>query len=370
MDPLRTKIELFCNGINVDSEISRESMKSILPTRVYRNKRASLSNGKCFKLNIDGYRTVANLAVRESFAANSPYKYVEENGKGYITGKGIKIEAEPVPLPQWSDLELPNGQKIINIMQQHSTSILGTALSNYCSYKVAGRGCKFCALDSGDNYVLKKPQEIKEVLTLLGRKGILGSDITEININSGVMGNEEKSAEAYIETIKAVKEACSLPVYAQLCPVDKEIILRLKDAGLDSVSFNIEIYDEDIRKEICPGKGEIPLSRYLEALSLASSIFGKEQTSSWLIVGLEPPESTIAGIEAIAKTGAIPHLTVFRPLSGTEFENRKPPETDDVIKVYRILPEILKKYRLNPQSTNSGCSKCNGCSATLESLSL
>ncbi|RMF96707.1 MAG: hypothetical protein D6734_03355 [Candidatus Schekmanbacteria bacterium] len=368
MDPLRIKIDLFCNGINVDENISIESMKSILPTRVYRNKRASLSNGKCFKLNINGYHTVANLAVRESFAQSSPYKYIEEDGKGFIVGNGIKIEAEPVPPPYWADFELPNGQKLINIMQQHSTSILGTALSNYCSYKLQGKGCKFCALDSGDNYVLKKPEEIKEVIRILNDKGILGTEITEININSGVIGNEEKSADSYIDTIKAVKEICSLPVYAQLCPVEKETIMKLKEAGLDSVSFNIEIYDEKIRKEICPGKGEIPLSKYLTALSQASEIFGKEQTSSWLIVGLEPPESTIAGIEAIAKAQAIPHLTVFRPLSGTELENRKPPDTDDVIKVYKELPKILNKYGLNPQRTNSGCSKCNGCSATLESL--
>ncbi len=368
MDPLRTKIELFCNGIGVDPNISNESMKSILPTRVYRNKRASLSNGKCFRLDINGYSTVANLAVRESFAGDSPYKYIEEDGKGFIVGKGIKIGADPVPPPRWADFELPNGQKLINIMQQHSTSILGTALSNYCSYKVEGKGCKFCALDGGDNYAIKKPQEIKEVLTLLDEKGILGSEITEININSGVIENETTSADEYMETIRAVKEACSLPVYAQLCPVDKETILRLKDAGLDSVSFNIEIYDEKIRREICPGKGEIPLSSYLTALSQASEIFGKDQTSSWLIVGLEAPESTIAGIEATANAGAIPHLTVFRPLSGTELENRKPPATDDVIKVYRALPGLLKKYGLNPERTNSGCSKCNGCSATLESL--
>ncbi|MBI5375526.1 MAG: hypothetical protein HZA77_08830 [Candidatus Schekmanbacteria bacterium] len=368
MDPLSIKIELYCNGVKLDEGISLETKKCIIPTRVYTNKRASLSNGKCFKLNINGYNTIANLAVRESFASNSPYTFFERDGKGYIAGKGFEIQAEPIKSPEWTEIEISAGKKVVHIMQQHSTHILGTALSNFCTYKIEGKGCKFCALDAGHNYVFKKPEEIREVLTALKEKGILGKDILEININSGVMENEEVSAESYLEAIKTMKEVSNLPVYAQLCPVDGKMIERLHDAGLDSISFNIEIYDETIRKEICPGKGEIPVSRYLESLSMASSIFGKNQTSSWLIVGLESPESSIKGMEEIAKAGAIPHLTVFRPLEGTELAKIAPPDPQKIIRIYKELPRVLNQYGLNPLETRSGCTKCNGCSATLEAI--
>ena len=173
----------------------------------------------------------------------------------------------------------------------------------------------------------------------------------------------------YEEAIQEVRKVSDIALYAQICPPeDFSYIKRLKDAGLNTISFNIEIFDPKVRSEICPGKAKIPIKRYLDALGYAAELFGKNQVSSWLIAGLEPKESLMAGARAVAKAGAIPFITVFRPLMGSELQHKKPPDADWLMEVFDGLREILIEYGLDPSKSASGCAKCNCCSAGEEVL--
>lgn len=353
------KLSLMSKGIRLDPDLA----KSGLPRYVH--KRASLSEGRCFELYRGGRGFPINLAVYEGFAKESPYFYDHE--KKAILKDGVEvIEARLIEDPWWYDLKLPDGTPYSSLVQLHGKNVLATALTGICRFKLDKEGCRFCALTPDPNERTKSFANIAAVIKDLEARG---EKYAELNINAGTVYGEDCGAGMYEHAIEAVQAVSGISIYAQLCPPeDFTYIRRLKDAGLSTISFNIEVFDERLRREICPGKSKIPVSRYLDALSFSAGLFGKNQVSSWLIAGLEPKKSLLAGARAVASAGAIPFITVFRPLMGSEYQDRRPPQADWLMEVFEALRDILVEFDLNPAKSASGCAKCNCCSAGEEVL--
>ncbi|MGA2192343.1 MAG: radical SAM protein [Nitrospirota bacterium] len=353
------KLSLMSKGIR----LAPDFIKRGLPRYVH--KRASLSEGRCFEL-IKGSRSFpVNLAVYEEFVKDSPYFY-DHRKKVIMRDGAVVIEARLIEDPSWYSEKLPDGTSFSSLVQLHGKNILATALTGICRFKLDYEGCKFCALTPDPNERTKSFKNIAEVISILEARG---ENYSELNINAGTVYGDDCGAEMYEEAIATVREKSGISIYAQLCPPkDLHYIKDLKNAGLNTISFNIEVFDEGLRKEACPGKSRIPVKRYLESLSHAAGIFGKNQVSSWLIAGLEPKESLLRGAREIARAGAIPFITVFRPLMGSEYQDRKPPEADWLMEVFEELGRILQEYGLDPAKSASGCAKCNCCSAGEEVL--
>jgi hypothetical protein len=79
--------------------------------------------------------------------------------------------------------------------------------------------------------------------------------------------------------------------------------------------------------------------RYCAALAKKGPFTEPWVTNGEIIVGLEPPESSIRAIDWITSVGAIPTVCVFRPLVGTDLQDAAPPKTEDVVPVFRALYE-------------------------------
>lgn len=377
MNITETKIDLFCNGLRVNKNIDFNIAKEIVPSEEYighGTKRASLSDGKCMVLHhIED--TITNVAVLESFAKRSPYEFKLIYGKGWIYNNGNRVvNSDPVSTPIWySDPE------ILKIFQLHGNDCLATAISNYCVYKEKDDGCKFCALDSGGKYVIKTSDEIKNALQRIEQEKELRAyqkidgksdyvDIKDININSGTIPGA-KGIELHHKIIKAIRDVSDIPISLQVCPLERTEIENLHSEGVDTISFNIEIYNEKSRKRIIPGKSkDYTITKYVKSLKDAVDVFGDNQVSSWLIGGLEDPEDTIKGCKIISDVGAIPHIAIHRPLIGTPLGERSPPKKEDIMKIYRNLLDILIEYGIDPLKHKAGCIRCGGCSATLDAI--
>jgi hypothetical protein len=126
----------------------------------------------------------------------------------------------------------------------------------------------------------------------------------------------------------------------------------LKKMGLNRVSFCFEIFDEAVFRRICPGKNrEYGLKRYLDAVEYCARLGLGRGLEPWvsngeIIAGLEPPASSMAAIDWITSVGAVPTVCVFRPLVGTDMEDAPPPETEDLVPVFRRLYEACMEKRL------------------------
>ena len=61
---------------------------------------------------------------------------------------------------------------------------------------------------------------------------------------------------------------------------------------------------------------------------------------SMFIVGLEPVESTLDGVRAMAQAGGVPVLSPFRPDPATPLGGMRPPGYEDMRTVYLRAAEI------------------------------
>jgi uncharacterized radical SAM superfamily protein len=179
------------------------------------------------------------------------------------------------------------------------------------------------------------------------------SKITYVDFNTG-----HYDGDTYLDIlepfVKRIKAETGLLVGLQTPPHrDLSRYDRLREMGVNRVSFCFEIFDRKIFEEICPGKhAEYGLDHYLEAVRYCAAL-GKKgpRTEPWvvngeIIAGLEPPESTIRAIDWIASVGAIPTVCVFRPLIGTDMQDVPPPRTEDLVPVFQRLYEACMENGL------------------------
>lgn len=126
------------------------------------------------------------------------------------------------------------------------------------------------------------------------------------------------------------------------------ILEDLKNAGITEVAFNIEIYNRIIARKYMPGKGKIPLKAYFNALKNAVKLWGKNgKVRTIFIVGLEPVESLLKGIEEVCKIGVSPILSLFKPVENTPLSHLMPPSDTEILDIVLATEKICEKYNLS-----------------------
>ena len=362
-NPALLKLDLYCKGIRVDDSclVQDDGGRPVLRTR------AGLGSG--LELILPG-GLWTNVPVSEPFARRSPYVLHREDG-GYVirryrvraapAGGGPLVgapEAEPVawvrlaPRPGWYDRTTSTGKAMTRIGTLQGT-YLGIYQAKVCDYwkEEEKVNCRFCSVglnlgadDAGDKTV----EEVMEVVRAARRE----SGITYVDFNTG-----HYTGETYLDIlepyVRRVKEETGLLVGIQTPPHhDLRRYDALKKMGLNRVSFCFEIFDEAVFRRICPGKNrEYGLKRYLDAVEYCARLGLGRGFEPWvsngeIIAGLEPPVSSMAAIDWITSVGAVPTVCVFRPLVGTDMEDAPPPETEDLVPVFRRLYEACMEKSL------------------------
>jgi uncharacterized radical SAM superfamily protein len=225
---------------------------------------------------------------------------------------------------------------------------LGVYPAKVCDYWIAEpakTNCHFCSvgLNLGvDDAVEKSVEDVLEVVQAARAE----SGITYVDFNTG-----HYEGDTYLDILepylRRIKNATGLLLGVQTPPHhDLSRYDRLRAMGVNRVSFCFEVFDHDRFREVCPGKdAKYGLHRYLDAIRYCA-LLGRQGpaaepwvTNGEIIAGLESPESSIAAIKWITTAGAVPTVCVFRPLRGTDYEDREPPETEALIPVFKALYE-------------------------------
>jgi hypothetical protein len=333
------KLDLYCKGARLDPScfIEGDGGRKVLRTR------AGLGSGLEAVLP-GGLWT--NIPVTEPFAQRSPYTIVRKSGR-YILRHGDEGVAaiRLAPRPDWYDRETSTGKPMTRIGTLQGT-YLGIYQAKVCDYwvqKPRKTNCKFCSvgLNLGvDDADEKSVAEVMEVVRAARRE----SGITYVDFNTG-----HYEGDTYLDLlepyVRRIKEELGLLVGIQTPPHrDLKRYDRLRELGVNRVSFCFEIFDEERFRETCPGKhAEYGLDHYLAAIRYCARLGAKGPrhepwvTNGEIIAGLEPPESSIRAIDWVTSAGAIPTVCVFRPLVGTDLEGADPPATEDMIPVFRHL---------------------------------
>lgn len=347
-NPAYLKLDLYCRGLRMDEScfIEEDGGRKIMRTR------AGLGSG--LEAILPG-GLWTNIPVVEPFAAVSPYLLKKEGQayRLYLDGDFV-APIRLSPRPPWYSRKTASGKDMTRVGSLQGT-YLGIYPAKVCEYwtEKERTNCQFCSvgLNLGvDDATEKSVDEVLEVVRAAREQ----SGITYVDFNSG-----HYEGDTYLDIlepyIRAVKEDTNLLVGVQTPPHhDLSRYDRLKEMGVNRVSFCFEIFDPARFKAVCPGKDrEYGLKRYLDAIAYCADLGRRKPSLSqpWvtngeIIAGLEAPESSIAAIDWITGAGAIPTVCVFRPVIGTDLASLPPPRTEDMVPVFARLYEACMERKL------------------------
>jgi hypothetical protein len=347
-NPALLKLDLYCKGMRIDDSclVEQDGGRKVLRTR------AGLGSG--LEVVLPG-GLWTNVPVTEKFAQSSPYVLHRTNGEYVIQLGDERVAAvELSPRPQWYDQKTSTGKPMTRIGTLQGT-YLGVYPAKVCEYwteKPQKSNCKFCSVglnlgvDDADD---KSVNEVMEVVRAAREE----SGLTYVDFNTG-----HYEGDTYLDIlepyIRRIKKEVGILVGVQTPPHhDLRRYDALREMGVNRVSFCFEIFDPCLFKEVCPGKDrQYGLKRYLDAVEYCAKLGKKGPrhepwvTNGEIIVGLEPPESSIQAIDWITSVGAIPTVCVFRPLAGTDYADMPPPQTEPLIPVFRRLYEACMEKGL------------------------
>jgi sodium-dependent dicarboxylate transporter 2/3/5 len=361
-DPARNpgllKLDLYCRGLRIGEScyLAGDGGRPLVRTR------AGLGSG--LELVLPG-GLWTNVPVVESFAAESPYVLEKRDGQYEIRSEPERRRIANValaPQPNWYERRTSTGRIMRSVGTLQGT-YLGVYPAKVCEYWLTGKAdpsgrnrpersnCRFCSVGLNLGVDDADGKSVKEVVEVV-RAAWLESGITYVDFNTG-----HYTGHTFLDLLEpyitAVKEETGLLIGVQTPPhPDLSRYDRLRDLGVNRVSFCFEIFDRDRFVEVCPGKHEAyGLDTYLNAVEYCARLSRDRAKGPWvtngeLIAGLEPPESTIRAIDWLTARGAIPTVCVFRPLAGTDYAHLPPPRTEDLVPVFARLYEKCMEHGL------------------------
>jgi hypothetical protein len=141
-------------------------------------------------------------------------------------------------------------------------------------------------------------------------------------------------------------------------PKDPAAVDALFEAGVDRVAYDLNVWDEALFEEICPGIfRHIGRETQLRALEYAARRHGPNKVCSAFVVGLEPLESLLAGAEYAARRGIVPLFSIWLPHNRPVRGSTTPPGLDYYRRARRGFAELFAKYKLEPPGA-SGLNVC------------
>ncbi|MFX0031375.1 MAG: radical SAM protein [Candidatus Hodarchaeota archaeon] len=367
------KTELLCKGLYLDKNRIQDYLGQGIEIDFGRKGGAGPSGGRYFLLD-NG--VLVNVALWDN--RNRTDLVLGENRRGYFEIFNTNSNASFGRLKLVSNPEYYNpnymtsdGIPMKKIALVHGLDCLASTIYQKCVYWACGEGCKFCGIElslkSGDTILEKTPQQMIEVI----KAAIAEGRCNHMTLTSGTDETDDKGANRYTKLLEEIKNHYpELPLHVQIEPLDDlNYIRKLKEAGADTIGIHIEVLDENIRKELTPGKYHIPYEDFEKNWEYALKIFGKNQVETFILTGFgENYENLINDLERIIHLGVIPFITPVRSILG----KKDMPLTDHelLVKIYQKASNLLKEYGVNPLENKAGCVRCGGCSAIKEAYKI
>jgi len=293
-------------------------------------------------------KTLVNIPCEDWFTVRSPY-VIKKSGKGYVLTNGVdEVGVSIIAPPKFYGKKMRTGVRFGDIASTHGSYTVITP-DQRCAFFKSSAQCRYCAGNfrsdaAGAAMRVYTVDEVLETVRAVFKERASRIIYLSIGFAEGDDGGM-KFLEPYVRAIKSHFN-CLVAVEA-LPPARNEWIEKSYACGVDSLLYNLDIFDEELFSVICPGRaGFIGRKRTLEALKYAAGIFPNGTVASHLIVGLEPPGSTIMGIDFLTDMGVVPILPIFRP------SKDRPIDVTDlvaevIIPVYQHLYRTLKKKGIN-----------------------
>jgi radical SAM protein (TIGR04043 family) len=313
----------------------------------------------------DGHLVIDGRPAAIPLNPQSPFVF--DGAKVLLNGEDSGLDVSVIDRPRFYDLHTAEGVPYEKIARLHGRNVLATTVVQTCIRYAEDQRCRFCSIEeslrSDATTAVKRPAELAEVAEAAVRL----DGIEHMVMTTGTSAGSDRGARHLARCVRAVKSAVpGLPIQVQ-CepPTDLAVLAELRDAGADAIGIHIESLDDDVRRRWMPGKATVPLSQYRDAWREAVRVFGRNQVSTYLLVGLgEDPDELIAGAVELIEMGVYPFVVPFRPHPGTlavDVDGAGAPDSATVEKVSREVADALRLAGMAGADQKAGCAACGAC---------
>lgn len=351
------KFEVFAVGITIDDQalehIGRANGDRPLTPADYASTSGVI-------LCLDGEVWV-NAPIRghnANFVDAPPFTLTCAEGGLELRGRGLAAGAKFWLPPRYHTEVDERGELYSTYAFTHTDRVRISPIAG-CAYT-----CKFCDLPYEFRY------RRKDIAGLVSAVAAARDDPVQPAHHVLISGGTPRPAdfdylfEVYETVITTFPE---MAVDVMMVPIAEVVdARRLADLGVNELSINLEIYDDTVARSVMPRKHRNGREGLLSFASAAADVLGPGRVRSMMMVGLEPGESTLAGVQRLIDVGVVPVLSPFRPDPVTPLRDQPPPTAEEMLETYEGALEICRSAgaRLGPS-----CRPCAHNTLTLPSTS-
>jgi molybdenum cofactor biosynthesis enzyme MoaA len=222
--------------------------------------------------------------------------------------------------------------------------------------------CAFCTIPRSEE---RQRPGLSDAIVSKAIKGGKEGTVKSISITGGVVSNPRRTIDEMVKIISLIRKESDLSIGVEPYVDAGNQIGCLYSAGADEIKINIQSFDEEIFKKICP---QWDFDTTLSMIETACDTFGKGKASSNLIFGMgEDDESIFEGIETLAAKGCIVNLRKLRVNKANEDELKnalgpiEKASAERILRLARHQKKILQENCLDPRKLKTMCHPCGCC---------
>ncbi|MEN7982353.1 MAG: radical SAM protein [Nanoarchaeota archaeon] len=230
------------------------------------------------------------------------------------------------------------GTQMMEVGQGIGVDTLAIASRRQCSFFARKVPCKYCNI-SGTKNTSKLPiysqlEDIAETVSLAGK------DFDFFAVTGGTFEDTNEECRHYTRIGEVIRDNLSADTFSGpfslTPPRDLDLLRGLHETGVDVISFNIDVWDDNALKNVCPGKYEIGKNHYEKALKEGVRLWGEGNSTIQFLAGpWESNESLLKASKYFLNRGILPNITSYFPSPKSPLSKIGRPKT---------LKEILDLY--------------------------
>jgi hypothetical protein len=267
----------------------------------------------------------------------APAAILDVDADGFVVrSNGFVSKARPLPVPAYHDQTNGAGERYVDYAITHTDRVRLSPIGG-CSFT-----CQFCDLPYKLSYQRKRVEGFVDAITSALADPWLPA--RHVLISGGTPRPDDFG---YLHEVYE-RIATGFPgveVDIMMVPLPGLLDLDwLHGIGIHALSINLELWDQSLASRYMPKKAKLTREHYLAFIGRAVEVVSGPRIRSLLMVGLEPLESTLDGVEALAARGCQPVLSPFRPDPATPLRNLPPPDEAFLTQVYERARDICDRY--------------------------
>ncbi len=291
-----------------------------------------------------------DIVVGTHWRDESPWEIAAEDEGFALSYDGKRITGVGFhDRPEYYDREVVKGIPAKRIGVTLGMGAVSFFMRETCTYWEGAQPCKFCSLKAtqnryGETEQYKNSDMVRALLSTIQETG---DHLHHIQFSGGSIWNHDDEFKEYIEAVKAASDTLGRRIDGNLItmpPRDLSLIDEAYAAGMNHISFNLEVWDPALFREVCPGKdASYGRDNMIAALEYAAGVF-KNGTYTTFVGGLEPLESMFEGWDYLAARGVAPAFNVFHPTPGSIYQGKKAPGVGYLIEAAGKLQDVYQSH--------------------------